>query len=716
MTSAAPTPEPLDPEAHRSDRLNDRLRFGAAYYPEYQPRLDLDRDLDLMKAAGFTVIRVGESVWSTWEPRDGEFDLDWLQPTLDGAKARGIDVVLGTPTYAVPMWLVSKHPEIAGEGATGVRHPWGARQEVDVTHPDFLTHAERVIRQVVSRYADHQAVIGYQVDNEPGAMLLHNEGTFRQFLAWLERRYGTPERLSDEWGLVYWSHRITDFADLWRPDGNAQPQYDLAWRRFQDEVITDYIGWQADIVREYARPGQVVTTCISFDRPAMDEVELAAGLDLTATNPYYAMQDHLDASLELERPQPWIRTGVHGLFELADRSFGVRQERFWVTETNAQSIGGSSHHLPPYPGQLLQAGTALVSRGAAMIEYWHWHTLHFGTETSWMGVLPHSQVPGRIYSEVSELGSLLGTLGATLRGYEPDADVALLWSNDAKHGLDFQPPWIGREGARGYAPRNPDAYTDAVNAFHRGVLEAGGQARIVHVEQVMGWSASELVKRFPMLVAAGLYVADDALLGLLADYARAGGHLVLGPRTGYADDEARARLTVAPGVLADVAGVHYEEFSTLAQPVPVAGVDGFETPGDARALAWADGLIVDHAEVLATYRHPFLERFPAVTRAIAGEGRVTHVGTLPDPALARALFAQTITPRFAEWTRPSSVTLMSGAVEGGRRVVFAHNWAPVAATCLVPVASHDLRADADVPGGTTLDLGPWGLTVLAVEG
>src|ERR1700704_4425953 len=89
--------------------------FGAAYYAEYQEEGTLDRDLDLMVEAGFTVIRVGESVWSTWEPRNGEFDLDWLQPVLDGAHKRGISVILGTPTYAIPPWLQKKHPELAGE-------------------------------------------------------------------------------------------------------------------------------------------------------------------------------------------------------------------------------------------------------------------------------------------------------------------------------------------------------------------------------------------------------------------------------------------------------------------------------------------------------------------------------------------------------------------------------------------------------------------------
>ena len=53
-----------------------QVMFGAAYYYEYQPYERLDTDLDLMAEAGFSVIRVGESVWSTWEPEDGRFDLE----------------------------------------------------------------------------------------------------------------------------------------------------------------------------------------------------------------------------------------------------------------------------------------------------------------------------------------------------------------------------------------------------------------------------------------------------------------------------------------------------------------------------------------------------------------------------------------------------------------------------------------------------------------
>ena len=108
-----------------------------------------------MAEAGFTVIRVGESVWSTWEPEDGVLDLDWLEPVLDEAHERGIGVILGTPTYAIPMWLKRRYPEIAGDSATGQPIGWGARQEVDFTHAAYLFHAERIIRAVVTRYREH---------------------------------------------------------------------------------------------------------------------------------------------------------------------------------------------------------------------------------------------------------------------------------------------------------------------------------------------------------------------------------------------------------------------------------------------------------------------------------------------------------------------------------------------------------------------------------
>ena len=285
------------------------MLYGVAYYAEYQPYDRLERDLDLMAEADLTVIRVGESVWSTWEPEDGHFSLDWLEPVLDGAHQRGISVILGTPTYAMPPWLARKYPEVRAERRTGERIPYGHRQDADYSHPAFRFHADRVVRKVVGRYVDHPAIIGYQVDNEPGMELFHNRGAFETFVDRLRERYGDVETLSDRWGLVYWSHRLSRWDDLWVPDGNTVPSYDLAWRRFQSALTTEFISAQAAIVKELARPDQFVTTCMALSRPAFDPADLNRELDIAAVNPYYPMQ----AALTMPEAPPEAGAGPPAL-------------------------------------------------------------------------------------------------------------------------------------------------------------------------------------------------------------------------------------------------------------------------------------------------------------------------------------------------------------------------------------------------------------------
>ena len=74
-----------------------------------------------------------------------------------------------------------------------------------------------------------------------------------------------------------------------------------------------------------------------------------------------------------------------------------------------------------------------------MIEYWHWHSTHFGTETYWMGILPHDKRPGRVYEQLSQLGAKkLITAGEAVVGLRPDADIGLLYSSRSKWALGFQ--------------------------------------------------------------------------------------------------------------------------------------------------------------------------------------------------------------------------------------------------------------------------------------
>jgi beta-galactosidase len=667
-----------------------------------------------MAAAHLNVIRVGESVWSTWEPRNGEFHLDWLEPVLDAAHERGIKVIIGTPTYAAPPWLQTAYPEIAVERKTGQRAAWGARQEIDYSHPAFRFHAERVIRAILNRYAQHPAIIGYQVDNEPGLELIHNHGTFTEFVRRLKATYGTTDNLNAQWGLTYWSHRIDDWSELWRPDGNSVPQYDLAWRRYQADVTNEFIEWQAGLVAEYRRPEQFVTTCLQYPRPGLDDEKLGRVLDVISGNPYYGMQDHLERGTELAQPNGWTTTGIAGLFRQADRIYSSRQARYLVTETNAQAIGDSHMNCPPYPGQLRQAAYAFISRGAAMIEYWHWHTLPYGAETYWGGVLPHSLEPGRVYDEVAAIGAELATLGGALDGFEPDADVAILWSVPSRFAMQHLAPLARPDG-------DPDreSYEKIVDAFHRGVIDSGRQARIIHASQALDLGAEKLVEKFPVLVAAAHYIAADEDIELLRRYVALGGHLILGPRTAYADEEARARIAVAPEGLHEEAGTWYEEFSNLEQPIKVvANGNELALSDGAAGSRWIDGLHLKGAQVLASYDHPHFGVFPAVTTNASGNGRVTTVGTVPTPELATAVMewaAPQAAGELLDGEVPNQVTVSSGSMPDGTRAFFVFNWSWDEQKVALATDAHEPAADTAHVQGSALSLTAWGCRVFIAQ-
>jgi beta-galactosidase len=187
---------------------------------------------------------------------------------------------------------------------------------------------------------------------------------------------------------------------------------------------------------------------------------------------------------------------------------------------------------------------------------------------------------------------------------------------------------------------------------------------------------------------------------------------VLGPRTGYADHEARARVDRAPARLSDPAGVWYDEFSNIDGELPVrSAADSSGLAG--AATRWIDGLTPTDADVLAHYEHPHFGRWPAITTRGYGAGRITCVGTVPDQHLARALCAWLVPrPRSGWRDLPESVTATTATAPDGRRVHVVHNWSWDAAAVTVPVDLRDVLADTSHLGGQPFSLEAWDVRVL----
>jgi beta-galactosidase len=661
----------------------DTVLYGAAYYHEYMPYDRLDRDIDLMKRAGLNVVRLGESTWTSWEPTDGHFEFAWMERILDRLHQAGIKAILGTPTYSIPPWLYHKQPEILATYLDGHKATYGLRQNMDISHPAYRYYCERVIRQILSHFKDHPAVIGYQIDNETSYYNSAGPLVQANFVEYLKKKFGSVEELNKLWGLVYWGQLVDGWEDFPPRDGIVNPGYKLEWERFQASRVTDFLAWQAKIVNEYKRPDQFVTQDFSGGvHTDTDQWAIAKYLDIVATNPYYPVQDALDG-LSATRSDDLARS--------------LKGANFLVTETNAQTIGwDSKNQFPPYDGQLRLNVYSHLADGANMVEYWHWHSLHYGQETYWKGLLSHDLEPNRVYEEFSRVAHELEKIGPKLVNLHKSNQAAILYSRDSYHGIRFMP-----------FSDNAD-YMSILNHFYATLYRLN-----VGVDFVTPETAD--LARYKVVFVPPLYVASDAVLKRLADYAHGGGHLVLTFKSGFTDEYDTVRSVMAPGALREAAGFHYQEFSNLAQPLPLKG-DPFQAGDENRVSAWAEMIVPDTAKALAYYDHPFFGRYPAITRNSFGRGTVTFEGTVLSDTLQRKLVLDVL--QLAGLTGPDQqlpekVRVKHGMGDSGKLIHYYLNYSGTPQQfAYAYAAGTDLLAGRTIAGAQTVTLGPWDLAIV----
>ena len=662
----------------------DTILYGAAYYPEYMPYERTDEDIALMKKAGISVVRVGESTWGLWEPEDGRFEYVWMDRVIEKLQAAGIHVILGTPTYSIPAWMYKKHPEMVVTRLGGQYLYYGMRQNTDLMNATYRFYCERVIRKILEHYKDNPAVIGYQIDNETSSSGAANPDVQEGFKKYLQAKFKTVDELNKVWGLNYWGQRLNSWDELPPRDGILNPGWKLEWERYSQWETTDFLAWQAKLVNEYKRPDQFITHDFAGPpRPLVNEFDIAKSLDIVAVNPYHGTQDDYDGEA----------TSYEG-----DYSRSLKRTNYLVTETNAEAIGwDSKNQYPPYDGQLRLDVYTHVSSGANMVEYWHWHSLHYGQETYWKGVLGHDLQPGRAYHEVSRTAHELQRIGPEIADLRIKNQVAILYSSDSYYGIEFM------------------KFSDHVN--YMTVLRQMYNV-LYHSNVGVDFVFPETtnLSDYKVVVVPPLYIASDALLNRLSDYVKNGGHLVVGFKSGFCNEYSTVRWQMMPGPLRDAAGFHYQEFSSLKQPLPLKD-DPFHVGADNKVSDWAEMIVPDTAKALAYYDHPFFGKYPAITRNEFGKGSLTYEGTVLTDKLQKAVLLGVFEEAGlagSDQKLPDAMHVKHAQNRQGNLLHFYLNYssAPQTVSYAYSAGVNLLSENSVVTPGQSLLLQPWDLAIV----
>lgn len=665
----------------------NNLLFGAAYYDEYMPHERLARDVEMMKRAGMNVVRIAESTWSTCEPQPGVFDFSHVERVMDAMEEAGIHVIIGTPTYAVPTWMVKAHPDVLAETKQGPGR-YGPRQIMDISHPVYRYYAERVIRELMKRSAHRKCVIGFQIDNETKHYGTAGPSVQAQFVKHLRREFGDDlDAMNRAFGLDYWSNRVNAWEDFPDVRNTINGSLGAEFEKFQRSLVTEFLQWQADLVNEYRREDQFITHNLDYEwrgysygvQPDINHFRAAKCLTIPGVDIYHPGQDEL--------------TGAEIAFG-GDMSRSFTGGNYLLLETQAQGYPDWT----PYPGQLrLQAYSHLAS-GANSVMYWHWHSIHNACETYWKGVLSHDFAENAVYREAGVIGAELKQIGSHLVNLKKKSDVAMLVSNESLTALK----WFG---IRATTKGSGDLfYNDVVRWLYDALYRMNVACDIL-------WPESENLEQYKAIIVPALYSAPDALLERLARCCENGGTLIATFKSGFANEYVKVSDGVQPRGLRACMGVRYHQFA-LPKGVTLAGeiADG---AADREARGFMELLIPEGAQVLARYVHPAWKDYAAVTRHSYGHGTAVYIGCMTGEEVLCNVLRGALTEAGVEIPAQRFPVIVRGGVNDmGRRVCYYLNYSGEAQQAEACMDGTELLGGRRVHAGETLQLAPWNLAIV----
>lgn len=578
------------------------IGFGGDYNPEQWPDEVRLADIDLMQQAGVDIVCLAIFSWASIEPREGEFEWDWLDATMDRLHGAGVRVALATMTASPPPWLAHAHPEILPQTADGVVLSPGGRQHYAAASPTWREYAVGITARVAQRYADHPALALWHVDNEIGC---HNPHDFSDsaaagFRLWLAARYGTIDGLNHAWGTAFWSQRYSEFEQVQPPRTAptfANPTQQLDFARYSSDELLSYFVLLRDTIRPITPHVPITTNFMCGTAKWLDYFRWAQEVDIVANDHYTTSADperHIDLAFA------------------ADLTRGVAGGRPWLLmEHSTGAVNWQPRNRAKGPGEMLRNSLTHVARGADAAMFFQWRAAAAGAEKYHSGLVPHAGPDSEIFRDSVALGGALQRL-APLVGSRVQARAALVW--------DYQAWWATELDSH---PSVDVSYTGACRALYTALWRRGITVDIVHPEADLDG--------YDLIVVPTLYLVTDAGAANIAAAAERGASVAITYFSGIVDADDRVRLGGYPGAFRELLGVRSDEFFPLLADERVRIDDG------STADVWTERLQLTEADAVRTFVDGPMAGGAAITRRVAGQGAAWYIATRQDEAGTAAL-------------------------------------------------------------------------------
>jgi beta-galactosidase len=576
-----------------------QLFVGSCYQPIDRSPEEIDRDIAIMKQAGFNVVRMGDLSWDSFEPSQGKFDFEWFDKIMDKMHANGIRVVLDIPGSPAPIWLHRAYPGVDLVSQNGTRLPPAERYMDNISDPGYVRELGTMADALTKRYAHHPAVIAIGYNNEIGnGFMSYSEADRQRFITWLKKKYGTIEELNKAWATQRWSRRLNNFDDVDLPlaDGPGPSERYLDLHRYWSDVTVARLD-ELDAIRRRNMP----------ELPSISNLWDYAprrGFDYLATYKSYV-------SYGAEGFYPGDPVG--GAF-VALMAKGDLSTPIWFNEFTAG--GGGWYGEPGRSRMYAHLGLILGAQG---ILAWTFNTHQGGEEQALFGLVDHDGTPSWKVDEFTRIASDFKQLSKFGFPRYTHPEVAIAFSFDSL--IDSNPNGPSNTTRQYFKP----SYTEQVQGAFDPFFRANIDTAIINI-------GHDSLSPYKLVVVPADYVMDAASAKAIRDYVSGGGTVLMTAFSAKVDEHGLWFNTPLPGRLSDVFGLKTNAFYDIPSALK------FQLDGDSIETA------VHHYEVLEPSTATVVARFtnisdrtPAITINKFGKGKAIYLATESNPSAIKPL-------------------------------------------------------------------------------
>jgi len=594
------------------------MLHGGDYNPDqwlHAPEV-LDEDMRLMKLTRCNAMSIGIFSWMSLEPREGEFEFEWLDQTMDRLAENGAYAVLATPSGSKPPWMSEAYPEVCRVNAQGLREPHSGRHNHCRTSPVYREKCRIINTRLAERYKDHPALLVWHASNEYNGGSCHCSLCYDAFRQWLKVRYHNDiDELNRAWWTTFWSHKYTDWDQI-RPVDRSIHGLMLDWQRFNTDQTIDFFKAEIAPLKKNTPDIPVTANFMGFS-PTLDYWKFAQEVDVVSWDSYPSYHD---------RPKDWLAAVSTSLTHDMNRSF--KQKPFMLMECSPGVQNWKPVNKLKRPGIQKLEGLQAIAHGSDTVQYFQWRKGRGGTEKFHGAVVDHYPSENtRVFREVADLGQTLTALDDIV-GTTTPAEVALLY--------DWQNGWAISQTS---GPRNEKKdYQPTCVAHYRPFWSAGVSCDVVNEESDFS--------RYKLLVAPMLYMIRHGLAERIISFVENGGTFVTTYLSGITDENDLCFQNGFPGPLRELTGIWAEEIDALydGEKVGVVAEPGINSGinGTYEAGILCDVIHAESAEVLATYGSEFYKGTPAVTVNRFGRGKAYYIASRNDARFHSDFYGQLI--------------------------------------------------------------------------